>query len=35
VASKFNSLSPDGDPNMEGIDFLDKMYLTHQPFCHN
>jgi hypothetical protein len=29
VASKFNSLSLDGDPNMEGVDFLDKVHFTH------
>jgi len=32
VASKFNGLSPDEDPNMESIDFLDKVHFTHQYY---
>jgi hypothetical protein len=32
VALKFNSLSPDGDPNTVGIDFLDKVHFTHQYY---
>jgi hypothetical protein len=30
VSNKFNSIAQDGDPNMEGIDFLDKVHFTHQ-----
>jgi hypothetical protein len=32
VASKFNSLSPDGDPNTEGIDFLNKVHFNYQNY---
>jgi hypothetical protein len=30
VSNKFNSIAQDGDPNTEGIDFLDKVHFTHQ-----
>jgi hypothetical protein len=32
VASKFIRFSQDGDPNTEGIDFLDKVHFTHQYY---
>jgi hypothetical protein len=31
VSNKFNSISPDGDPNVEGTDYLDHVQFTH-PF---
>jgi hypothetical protein len=31
VSNKFNSIAQDGDPNVEGIDFLDNVHFTH-PF---
>jgi hypothetical protein len=32
VTSKFNSIIQDGDPNAEGVDFLDKVHFTHQHY---
>jgi hypothetical protein len=32
VTSKFNSIVQDGDPNAEGLDFLDEVHFTHQYY---
>jgi hypothetical protein len=29
ISDKFNSIAQDGDPNVEGIDFLDNVHFTH------
>jgi hypothetical protein len=34
VSNKFNSIAQDGDPNIEGIDYLDHVQFTH-PFYNS